>query len=175
MITTGIYTAITPKILVRADVEDWIDANVAARGIDHVRRLARFWDEAEQGSRQIWVMWYGDIFLGHITVQPQSAYPAFKKAGIPEIVDLWVAEQAREQGVGARLLIKAIEYARENRSPAIGLGVGVTHDFGPAHCLYFKHGFRPDGTGLWVKGRQPSMGDKIALCEQALLMLVKPL
>lgn len=175
MITTGTPLAITPKMLIRPDVEDWIDANVVARGLEHVRRLSRFWDEAEAGKRLIWVVWHKDEFLGHITLQPVSEYPAFKKAGIPEIVDLWVAENARRKGVGERLLIKAIEYARENHKPGIGLGVGVTHDFGAAHRLYFKNGFRPDGTGLWVKGRRPEPGEKITLCEHTLLMLVRSL
>lgn len=166
---------ITPKIMTEAHVADWIDANAVTRGIQHVRRLARFWAEAEQGTRLIWAVRMDEAFVGHITLQPRSEYPGFKKAGIPEIVDLWVDPEHRGRGIGERLLLRAVEEARVLQAPAIGLGVGVTHDFGAAHRVYVKHGFIPDGKGLWVQGRQAQSGDTIALCDQALLMLVKTL
>ncbi len=179
-------TAIT--LLTDDDLDAWLDANEATRGRGHLHRLARFWQEMQEGKRLIWAAWAiqgatpgadhpenGKIFLGHISLQHTSFYPPFRKQHIPEIVDVWVQPDFRRHSIGRRLLGQAVDFARQNGAPAIGLGVGVTKSYGAAHVLYMKQGFMPDGSGLWVDGEQAGEAQQITLGPEAILMWVKPL
>lgn len=162
-------------LLTTGQIQDWMDGNLAGRGEQHLRRLAGFWQEAEQGGRLIWAAWDGKRLAGQITLQHESQYPPFRKHAIPEIVDLWVHPQDRGRGTGRRLLQHAIAHARDAGRKAIGLGVGVTASFGAAQRLYVLEGFVPDGSGLWVNGRQPHADETVSLQDNVLMMWVKTL
>lgn len=164
------------KITLMSDenLEAWLDANETTRGVTHMQRLIRFWQEMQEGKRLIWAAWgEGGEFLGHISLQAVSHYPPFKKKHIPEIVDVWVQPEARRRNVGQKLLEKAIHTAREGDAPAIGMGVGLTSSYGAAHILYSKNGFMPDGSGLWVGGTQAGETETVTLGPDAILMWVK--
>ena len=156
-------------------LDGWIAANEESRGETHTTRLLRFWQEMLEGKRLILTAWEGDKFIGHITLQHVSHYPAFRKAGIPEIVDVWVQPEARRKGAGQKLLDAAITAAKKYQALAIGMGVGVTQEYGSAHILYGKNGFAPDGSGLWVMGRRAEEFDEVILSPEAILMWVKNL
>lgn len=152
-----------------------MEANLALRGEDQVRRLAHFWDEAQDDKRTILAAWQGDIFCGHITLLWQSNYPPFHRLHFPEIVDLWVAESFQKQGIAKMLLAQIEKIAIAKDAPGIGLGVGVTGRFGAAQRLYSTFGYHPDGTGLWVSGKNIASDAAVHLDEAAMLMLAKRL
>jgi len=154
-------------------LDEWLAANEASRGIGHVSRLLRFWQEMLDGRRLIFTAWDKEIFLGHITLQPQSEYPPFRKQNIPEIVDVWVQPLARRKGIAQKLLNVAMKEAKKYDVPAIGMGVGITPEYGAAHVLYGKNGFAPDGSGLWVMGAQAGEHETITLGPEAIMMWVK--
>ncbi len=156
-------------------VDAWLAANAAVRGDAEVPRLLRFLDDAAAGSRTILVAWKGSDILGHITVQDQSLYMPFRRHKMPEIVDLWVAPDHRRHGVGSALLDAAEQYARDKKAKAIGLGVGISTNFGPAHRLYALHGFKPDGMGAWANGVHVKQGDMIRVDDGVLFMWAKEL
>lgn len=162
-------------ILTDDQIENWLDQSAALRGEDHLRRLIGFAQDMQDGRRIIWTARDGDRLLGQVTLQHESEYPPFRKGGIFEIVDLWVDHAQRRNGVGRGLLNIAIEYARARHCPAVGLGCGVTANFGAAHCLYASRGFMPDGSGLWVQGHQAKMDETVTLGEGVLMMWVKAL
>lgn len=156
--------------------DSWLDANIASRGPDHAHRLTRFLQQCENGERLIWAAWdAAGRFLGHITLQYGSEYPPFHRRRIPEIVDLWVEPAARRHGIGKKLLVEVIAEGKRIKAPAIGLGVGITRDFGAAHCLYAKTGFIPDGSGVWAQGHPTQEGDVITLGHDVIMMWVKGL
>jgi len=67
-------------------------------------------------------------------------------ASDPSIVNLyqmWVAPEARGQGLGRGLLREAIAWARARQAKAVQLAVTV--DDSPAMRLYTREGFRPHG------------------------------
>jgi GNAT superfamily N-acetyltransferase len=162
---------ITPLTLIQVD--SWMDAHVSTRGVAHVPRLSRFWDEHQSGARIILCAWQEDSFVGHVTLLLQSHYPTFRKNNVAEIVDLWVQPDARDNGTG-RALLQAIEQvACEKHHTQIGLGVGVTQEYGAAHRLYHQQGYAPDGTGLWASGVNITEGTTITCDDNCLLMLVK--
>lgn len=172
------------SILTTDQMHDWMDGNLTGRGDEHFRRLAGFWQDVENGDRVIWAAWETNgenggneqnRLIGQITVQHGSHYPPFGRNGIFEIVDLWVHPDSRKHGIGRQLLHHAIDYAKAQNRPAIGLGVGITHDFGAAQRLYISEGFMPDGTGLWVDGHQAKEGEKLVLGDGVIMMWVKNL
>lgn len=172
---TAYRTTITILPLKAENLQSWIDANVETRGGEEVPRLSRFWDDMQYGRRVIFAAWHGDDFLGHVTVQDQSEYQFFRRNRIPEIVDLWVQPVHRRRGIARALLLEAEKYARDKKFTAIGLGVGVTQDYGPAHRLYASFDFKPDGTGLWSAGRNLRKGDEVVMSDDMILMWVKEL
>jgi GNAT superfamily N-acetyltransferase len=156
-------------------LDEWLAANEYSRGILHTERLLRFWQEMLDGRRLIFTAWRGHEFMGHISLQRQSEYPPFRKKHIPEIVDVWVQPGFRRSGIGQRLLDTAITEARRMHAPGVGMGVGITAEYGAAHVLYSKNGFAPDGTGLWVQGHQAEEHDRIHLGPEAIMMWFKTL
>lgn len=165
----------TIVLLTETDLPRWIDTGIAARGDAHLRRLLDFARDAESGARVIWAAWRDNELLGQITLQYDSEYPPFRQQQIAEIVDLWVAPGARRNGTGKALLDHAVNHMRQRNAAMIGLGVGITADFGPAHRLYSQAGFMPDGTGLWIKGKQATAGDMVTLGDDVLMMWTKSL
>lgn len=157
------------------EAEKWLDDMTALRGDEHLRRLIRFLDEMSANKRMIWVAKGKSQFCGMITVQYGSEYPPFGRKGIFEIVDVWVSEKQRKHGIGRALLRAAVDFAASRKAPAIGLGVGITADFGPAHRLYASEGFMPDGSGTWGNGKQLEEGARVTLNDHVIMMWVKAL
>ena len=62
---------------------------------------------------------------------------------VAELFQVWVAPEARGQGIAARLLRTAIDWARERGFRAMTLG--VTEGDTPAVRLYLREGFRNAG------------------------------
>lgn len=56
-----------------------------------------------------------------------------------ELVSMWVAPQHRRQGVGAALVARVLDYAREEGEPLVGLWVAAGNE--PAEALYSTAGF----------------------------------
>jgi hypothetical protein len=83
-----------------------------------------------------------------------SQYPPFHQAGIPEIVDFNVLIQFRRMKIGTALLDDA-EKLIAICSPVAGLGVCMHIDYGPAHVLYARRGYVPDGRGIFYHDHHP--------------------
>jgi ribosomal protein S18 acetylase RimI-like enzyme len=72
-------------------------------------------------------------------------YPSFSSVSLARIFvlnDLFVAEQARRQGVGEKLLEAAVRHARE--AGAVRLTLSTAVDNQPAQALYERTGWRRD-------------------------------
>lgn len=175
MMTQQALSPIDISLLSLDQGEAWLDANILSRGNEHLTRLIGFLQDMQDQKRQIWVARREGKFMGHVTMQGMSLYPPFRQRKIPEIVDLWVEPEARRQSIGKDLLSQVIHDARIGTAIGIGLGVGITHDFGAAHRLYARMGFMPDGSGVWAQGRQVKDGDDITVAHDVIMMWVKPL
>lgn len=114
-----------------------------------------------------------DVGFGVLNFEPK--YSLYQRLNIPEIQELNVIAEARQQGI-ATAMIEAFEnIARNQGLENMGISVGLTKDYGPAQRLYFKLGYAPDGYGVTydrlgvVKNQQCVLDDHLAL------MLVKEL
>lgn len=132
---------------------------------------------AEQidGKRLVFVS-YGEGGLeGYVHYNRFPRYQPFLKLGIPEIQDLFVLPDFRRHGVGQALVQTCIDQAMADQKEEIGIGVGVSSNFGSAQRLYTRMGFIPDGAGIVFDRVPVRSGDIKPVDDRLCLMLIKPL
>lgn len=134
----------------------------------------KYLEEQEKQQRCIWVGFKDGVFLGYVTLKWVSEYASFKQQGIPEISDLNVLPQFRQQGIGSKLLDRA-EVEAVKKSPVVGIGVGLFADYGDAQKLYVKRGYRPDGLGVTSHYQPISWGDRVLIDDDLVLWFRKEL
>ena len=61
------------------------------------------------------------------------------------------------------------------KTMAVGIGVGLTPDYGAAQRLYVKRDYIPDGFGISQNGIFPKFGDKITVDDDLNLYFIKDL
>ncbi len=128
--------------------------------------------QSKEGARTALVAQVDGQFAGYVTIVWDSGYPPFREAAIPEVVDLNVLRRYQRQGVGTALL-EAAEERVARRSAGVGIGVGLTEDYGAAQRLYAKRGYVPDGRGIYGHGRLVKAGESIAIDDCVAMYLIK--
>jgi GNAT superfamily N-acetyltransferase len=168
----------TIRLLKPTDI-DPIAAAFAELGWDKpASQYEKYLSEQEAGQRVVLVAWarlqrlQTLEFAGYVTICWQSHYPPFREQNIPEIVDFNVLPKFRRQGIGATLMDEA-EKQVAARSAVVGLGVGMTSDYGSAQRMYAKRGYIPDGRGLHARGQPVQYGQSIPVDDDLVLYLTK--
>ena len=109
----------------------------------------RYFAEQGRGERlTLLAVAAGGRVVGYANVLWRSAYPHFRREGVPEINDLNVVEEARCRGVGTALIREAEGIVAARGLAVIGIGVGLTPDYAAAQRLYPKLGYVSDGRGV---------------------------
>jgi len=109
-----------------------------------------------------------------VTILWQPHYPPFRDGGIPDIQDFNVLPPFRRQGIGTALLDRAEQIVAE-RSPVVGIGVGLYADYGAAQCLYARRGYIPDGRGLMYNDEPVERGESIMVDDALTLYFARRL
>jgi GNAT superfamily N-acetyltransferase len=131
--------------------------------------------EHTQGRRLVVIAWEEEQPLGYGTLVWSPGYPSFCAASIPEINNLGVDVRVRRHGVATALVRHFEDVARRAGRSAIGLGVGLYADYGPAQQLYFQLGYRPDGKGITYADQPVPPGELVRLDDGLVLWLLKTL
>jgi GNAT superfamily N-acetyltransferase len=134
----------------------------------------RYLREQEEGRRVVLVAFRGAEVHGYGTVVWEPDYPPLRDEGIPEIQDLNVLPAFRRRGIASRLLDEAERLVGE-RSPFVGIGVGLYADYGPAQRLYVLRGYVPDGRGISYHGRFILGGEGVVADDDLTLYMRKHL
>jgi len=137
-------------------------------------QFSRYFREQEAGHRAVLVAEWGGKVAGYLTILWESGDPVFKSHGIPEINDFNVLLKCRRKGIGSALM-DAAEAMVAERSPVVGLGVGLHTGYGSAQRLYVRRGYVPDGAGVVVDGRSVPEGSEIRLDDAPMLRMTKEL
>ena len=116
----------------------------------------------ESGVRDVLIGCVNNTFSGYLTISWQANYLPFRRQNIPEIVDFNVLKKFQRQGIGTALMDEA-ERRIGLRAKVAGLGVGVHKDYGPAHILYVKRGYIPDGNGLTLDSKPLEYDDQVTI------------
>jgi len=126
-------------------------------------------------QRSVFIARQDGKFCGYVTVKWKSDYPQFTQKNIPEIVDLNVLPEFRKQGIGTFLIHTCENTAMERGYSVIGLGVGLTADYGNAQRLYVQLGFLPDGNGIHYKCKAVKYSESVSVDDDLILYFTKRL
>lgn len=129
--------------------------------------------EQNHNQRLIFVAKINERFCGYVTVKWKSDYQYFNINHIPEISDLNVLPSDRKQGIGTMLIKKCEQIVKDRGYVKIGLGVGMTSDYGDAQRLYPRLGYLPDGNGLHYKYIAANYSDTIKVDDDLVLYFTK--
>ena len=113
------------------------------------------------------------VGFGILNFEPK--YNLYQKLEIPEIQDLNVIPEARNQGIATALIGSVENIASDQGSVSIGISVGLTKDYGPAQRLYCKLGYVPDGNGIAYDREGVTFGVRYLADDDLCLMMIKDL
>ena len=125
-------------------------------------------------ERYVWVVLEQKLFVGYVTLKKYSLYEPFKALAIPEISDLNVLPYHRKKGAGS-LLLETAEMKAKELSQTIGIGVGLSADYGSAQRLYIKRDYVPDGKGLTYQYKSVIAGHPYPVDDDLVLWFTKNL
>lgn len=128
--------------------------------------------EEKEQKRSVFVAKRDGAFVGYITILWQSMHLFFQRRQIPEIKDLNVLPPQQGQGFG-KALLKHAEQEVAKRASFVGLGVGLTADYGIAQRLYTTQGYLPTGEGATHHEKPLAYGDSITVDDDTILWLMK--
>ncbi len=135
----------------------------------------KYLEEQTMGERSIFIAKCHDKFCGYITLKWQSEYLPFKDKDIPEISDLNVLPEYRKHGIGTQLIQACERLGKQKGKIVIGIGVGLTEDYGSAQRLYFKLGYMPNGKGLHYQNNPVPHGTSVTADDDLTIFLIKEL
>lgn len=133
-----------------------------------------YFEEQSDGIRSIILAKKDGKFCGYVTIKWKSNYNSFAQQNIPEISDLNVLPNYRNHGIGTALINACEMMAKEHGYADIGLGVGMTADYGYAQRLYVQLGYIPDRKGLHYKYSSLKYGSQITVDDDLVLFFTKP-
>ena len=112
---------------------------------------------------------------GYVMLNWNPQYALYRRLGIPEIQDLFVAPSARRQGIARALIAHCENMIRAQGKTQAGISVGLHGGFGAAQRLYAGLGYIPDGNGV-TYDRKPVKSSEIRPVDDNLaLMMIRDL
>lgn len=139
-----------------------------------VEQYQKYLKEQEVRVRDVLIALINGNFAGYLTIMWKSNYPYFRENQIPEIVDLNVLKKFQKMGVASTLMDFA-EKMVSKKSKIIGIGVGLSGDYGNAQRLYVKRGYVPDGLGISQNEKYPEWGETVKIDDNLVLCFTKEL
>ena len=156
------------------DIKEIADAFAKIGWNKPASQYERYLEEQRAGAQVTLAAFADDRFAGYLNVVWETDYAPFREAGIPEIQDFNVLPEFQRQGIGTQLMDEAERLAGE-RSRWVGIGVGMTADYGAAQQLYVRRGYVPDGRGLCYDGQPLSWGQNVRVDDSLVLHFLKML
>ena len=164
---------LTIKLLEKGDIGNIVNAFTTS---NWTKKPASTFESylAEQNAKEriIWLAYHNNAFAGYVTLLWQSDYSYFQENNTPEIKDLNILPNFRNQGIGT-VLLDVAEIEASGYAGKIGIGVGLYLDYGSAQRLYVKRGYIPDGNGITYDYKTVLPGEKTVLDDELILWMVK--
>lgn len=137
------------------------------------KRWNRYLTEQSQGLRDVLLADTGEAIVAYGSVAWVSQNPGFRRAGIPEIQDLVVAEGCRKAGIATRIIRALEDRARAAGHRQVGIGVGLYRDYGAAQRLYSRLGYVLDGTGVSYKNSSVEPGSQVTVDDDLVIWMMR--
>lgn len=122
---------------------------------------------------------YCDVFYvadkGFAVLNYQPLYGLYRRLDIPEIQDVFVLPEHRQQGIATALIKHCESVALAAGKSMAGISVPVSPQFGAAQCLYINLGYKPDGNGVSYERDAVIHNQAYPVDDNLCLMLIKEL
>jgi GNAT superfamily N-acetyltransferase len=141
----------------------------------HDKRWNRYLTEQGRGLREVLLADTGEAIVAYGSLAWVSQNPGFRKASIPEIQDLVVAEGYRKAGIATRIIRALEERARAAGRRQVGIGVGLYRDYGAAQRLYSRLGYVLDGAGVSYKNASVEPGSQVKVDDDLVIWMMRSL
>lgn len=132
-------------------------------------------NEVTQKKREFFVVEKDNRICGYCFYQRFPRYQPFRSLSIPEIQDIYIHPDFRQKGMASALIRHCEGQALAEGRDMIGLGVGLTSNYGKAQKLYVKMGYEPDGAGAVYERETVRSGSLYKMDDDLCLMMVKRL
>ncbi len=161
--------------MLTADRVEWLNTQFSAFGWPKRDGYFQWCYEVQQRGEQILLLCRtGENLNGYCRIVWSPDYPPFCAAHIPEIQDLNVVPASRRCGVATRLMDMAESIVAE-RSPVIGIGVGLHPGYCTAQRMYVLRGYIPDARPVTYNNTFVTEGQIVKLDDDLVLHLTKNL
>lgn len=135
----------------------------------------RYLAEQAQDVRQVLIAFWEGTFAGYGCLVWEPGYPPYRAADIPEVQDLNVLPEFRRRGIATAIMDEAERIVADCGYSVIGIGFGMTADYGAAQQMYIRRGYVPDGRGLSANDRLVQHGETVTVDDALVFHLVKTL
>lgn len=142
---------------------------------DRFDLFKKYLKEHSEKNRYVLLACSDEKIVGYVTLKYVSDYENFARNHIPEIVDFNVVPRFRKQGIGRKLLKRIESIAKKSGYAQIGIGVGLSEDYGAAQRLYVKMNYIPDATGLHYDAKPVQKGTTVRVDDSLAVYLIKNL
>jgi len=115
----------------------------------------------------------GGTLVGFALLNYEPKYWLYKKLNAPEIQDVNVLPDYRQQGIATAMIEQLEAQAGDKGHDHIGICVALTKEFGPAQKLYYKLGYEPDGYGATYDREPLEQGKSYPANAELALMMIK--
>ncbi len=122
----------------------------------------------------MYVAYIENEIAGYGTLTKKSLYSYFADRNIPEIMDLNVLPNFRNQGIATKIL-NFLESDAAEISEYVGIGVGLYKDYGNAQSIYIKRGYVPNKEGITYDYKNVLPGENYRVDDDLVLWFVKML
>lgn len=153
------------------------------------RELCRIAQDESEGTARYFAKQFGHIrnrmctgliafhrgeAAGYVYLYYSCKWGGLGNQGYPGIVDLFVAETFRRNGIGDLLMDTAEQIAAEYRD-TVYVDVGLNGEFGSAQRLYARRGYIPDGKGCYYEEKVCETNAPCRNSDELTLCLIKKL
>ena len=142
---------------------------------DRFDLFKKYLKEHSEKNRYVLLACSDEKIVGYVTLKYVSDYENFARNHIPEIVDFNVVPRFRKRGIGRKLLKRIESVAKKSGYAQIGIGVGLSEDYGAAQRLYVKMNYIPDATGLHYDAKPVQKGTTVHVDDSLAVYLIKNL
>lgn len=142
---------------------------------DRFDLFKKYLKEHSEKNRYVLLACSDEKIVGYVTLKYVSDYENFARNNIPEIVDFNVVPRFRKRGIGRKLLKRIESVAKKSGYAQIGIGVGLSEDYGAAQRLYVKMTYIPAATGLHYDAKPVQKGTTVRVDDSLAVYLIKNL
>lgn len=132
-----------------------------------------YFEQCLAHDKTIYIVKKGGEVAGYALISWSPRYSLYKKLDVPEIQDVFIFPDFRQQGLATALISECESVINNKNCNYVGISVALHKDAGPAQRLYAKLGYMPDGYGVTYDRQPVDPDDTMPIDDDLCIMLIK--